>query len=222
MDTKSVITTDRLYWLGRYTARVYTTLKMFEVSFDKLIEADNREYAEFCNQLEIPNIYKDKDDFIARYAFDQEDPNSILSNLMRAYDNAIELREEIGSESLAYIQLSVYSIQKAKASNAPFLELQNVMDDILAFWGIVDDQIDDKTTRNIIKVGKRIERVDLYARVRTNDEALRREMSRLVPRLKESGLKYSEEKLEHLIKLCDADKLDYHQIVNEIESLTEV
>ena len=30
--------TDRLYWLGRYSERVYTTLRLFSLSFDALIE----------------------------------------------------------------------------------------------------------------------------------------------------------------------------------------
>ncbi|MEE3395254.1 MAG: hypothetical protein VZQ97_04965, partial [Candidatus Onthomonas sp.] len=33
---------------------------------------------------------------------------SVYSNLIRAYDNAIVLREEIGSLTLSYIQLAVY------------------------------------------------------------------------------------------------------------------
>ena len=37
-------------------------------------------------------------------------PDSIISNLNRAYDNAIVLRESIGSETLSYIQLSLIHI----------------------------------------------------------------------------------------------------------------
>lgn len=38
MGIKSVVNADRLYWLGRYSERVYTTLKLFARSFDQLIE----------------------------------------------------------------------------------------------------------------------------------------------------------------------------------------
>ena len=41
------------------------------------------------------------------------------------------------------------------------LHFQKITDAILAFWGCVDDQIDDENTRNIIKIGKRVERLDL-------------------------------------------------------------
>lgn len=68
-------------------------------------------------------------------------PDSIISNLNRAYDNAIVLRESIGSETLSFIQLAIYEMNKAKKSKSPVVELQKVNDNLLAFYGTVDDQI---------------------------------------------------------------------------------
>lgn len=79
------------------------------------------------------------ENFIQRYCFDADDMNSIYSNLMRAYDNGITLHESIGSETLSYIQLAVYELNKARVSQSPLIELQKVMDNILVFWGIADD-----------------------------------------------------------------------------------
>lgn len=83
-------------------------------------------------------------------------PDSIFSNLNRAYDNAIVLREEIGSEALSYIQLAIYDMNKASVSKAPLIHFQSVIDNLLAFWGIADDKIDSEQTRNIIKTGNRL------------------------------------------------------------------
>ena len=116
MGIKSVMNTDRLFWLGRYSERVYTTLKLFSLSFDSLIEQSVDDHRAFCESLEIPDIYRDKEDFIARYPFGLDDPNSIISNLYRAYDNAIELREEIGSETLSFIQMAIYEMKSAMRS----------------------------------------------------------------------------------------------------------
>ena len=44
-------------------------------------------------------------------------PDSIISNINRAYDNAIVLRESIGSETLSYIQLAIYDMNRAKLSS---------------------------------------------------------------------------------------------------------
>ena len=222
MGVKSVENTDRLYWLGRYSERVYTTLKLFGKSYDAMIESIEGGYQGFCQSLDIPNIYKTGEDFLKRYPFDETDSNSIMSNLIRAYDNAIELREEIGSESLSYIQLAVYDMQKARESCAPMLEFQKVADYILAFWGITDDLIPDENTRNIIKVGKRVERIDLYGRLKAGKPEMIREIHRLTGRIDRCNIRYRKESIENLSKLIREENLDYRKIVEEIDRILEV
>ncbi|MCQ2491600.1 MAG: alpha-E domain-containing protein [Lachnospiraceae bacterium] len=219
MGIISIEQADRLYWLGRYTERVYTTLKMFSKSFDNLIDGIADSYVEFCKSIDIPNVYEDKADFVRRYPFDTALSDSIISNLNRAYDNAIVLRENIGSESLAYIQLAIYEMNKAARSKAPLIELQKVNDNLLAFYGIADDQIDSENVRNIIKAGKRIERIDMYARLGVEKKELRREINRMIPRVEKSGLKHDKEKLASLRQLIEETEIDYYKIVAEVESI---
>ncbi|MBQ6360276.1 MAG: alpha-E domain-containing protein [Lachnospiraceae bacterium] len=221
MGITSVINTDRLYWLGRYSERVFTTLRLFSISFDKLIDEYEDDYHGFCRSLDIPDIYKDKQDFIERYAFDPENPNSIVSNLQRAYDNAIELREEIGSEAFSYVQMAVYEMNAAKTCESPLLRFQKITDAILAFWGCADDQIDDENTRNIIKIGKRVERLDLYARLGEDREAILRELNRLSGRIDHTNLIYRKEDLQHLKDLVNAPVLSYREIIETAEQLVE-
>lgn len=221
MGIISVENTDRLYWLGRYSERVYTTIRLFSDSFDSIIDKPDYKYSWFCESLDIPNIYKSNDDFIDRYCFDPEDPNSIYSNLMRAYDNCVVLREEIGSEVVSYIQLAVYEMNKTRGSQAPLVGLQKVMDNILAFWGIADDSIDSENVRNIIKVGKRIERLDLYARLQISREELDREVRRLSGRIPRTNLKYNKEYLEDLETLVGEKEIDYYEVVRKVENLLE-
>ena len=173
MGIISVENTDRLYWLGRYTERVYSTIKIFESRFDSMIDVDEMEYNDFCKSQDIPNVYKSKEDFSRKYCFSLEDENSIFSNLMRAYDNAIVLREEIGSDTLSYIQLAVYAMNQAAISKAPLIGLQRVTDNIAAFWGMADDAIDESSIRNMIRVGKLVERIDLYARLKEPSEKIK-------------------------------------------------
>lgn len=222
MDIISVEQTDRLYWLGRYSERVYTTLRLYFTGYDQMIDERIESYQEFCKKLDIPDIYGSKDEFRDRYAFDVTDSNSIFSNLNRAYDNAIVLREEIGSEALSYIQLAIYDMNKAKISKAPLIEMQSVIDNILAFWGIADDSIDSEKIRNIIKVGKRIERIDLYSRLEMDKEELVREINRLVHRLKRCGIEYDTEKARRLEKLIEKDCIDYDEVLALVDSILEV
>ena len=219
MGIKSITNTGRLYWLGRYSERVYTSLKLFSSSYDTLIEQDN--YKSVCRFLEIPDIYTDKEDFISRYAFDPANPDSIYANLQRAYDNAIELREEIGSETLSFIQMAIYEMNSAKLSAAPLLYFQKITDAILAFWGCVDDQIDDENTRNIIKIGKRVERLDLYARLGKDRVSLMREVNRLAGRIARTDLIYREEDVQELKDLMSTQEPDCSRIIWVVEHLVE-
>ena len=219
MGIISVEQVDHLYWLGRYTERVYTTLKMFAQSFDKMIDSPDDVYPDYCEALDIPNIYESKEDFLARYPFDESIADSIISNLNRAYDNAIVLRETIGSDALSYIQLSIYAMNKAAESESPLIELQQIMDDLLSFWGIVDDQIDIEQIRNIIKAGKRIERIDLYARLELDKYRLEREIHRMIPRVLRSGMKYNESALSKVSTLINEKSLDYACLISSVETI---
>lgn len=219
MGIISLEQTDGLYWLGRYSERVYTTIRLYSRSYDRMLDENAGGYEEFCRDLDIPNIYQSSEDFKTRYPFDKEDPNSIMSNLLRAYDNAIVLRETIGSETLSYIQLAIYEMNKAEKSQAPLIEMQKVMDNILAFWGIADDIMEDENSRNIIKVGKRVERIDLYGRLHQPRENLVREVSRLAGRIGRCYIHYNESVILNLLELVQAPELDYYSIVYEIERI---
>lgn len=222
MGVISVEQTDELYWLGRYLERVYTTMRLYFVTYDSMLDQPGEKYAEFCRQLDIPNIYHSREDFCQRYSFDETDCNSMISNLKRAYDNAIVLREEIGSESLGYIQLSIYEMQKAAKSDAPLIEFQKVLDNLMAFWGVSDDIILSENIRNILKVGKRVERIDMYGRLRRSRKDLNREICRLAGRIDRCNLKYRKDVIEHLQSLIQEENINYPAIVTEIEQILEV
>lgn len=221
MGIISVEQADHLYWLGRYTERVYTTLRFYFQSFDTMIDETIDSYQTFCESIDIPMIYTSREDFIRRYPFDADNPDSIISNLNRAYDNAIVLRESIGSEALSYIQLAIYDMHRAAASNAPLIDMQHIMDHILAFWGIADDQIDSEQVRNMIKAGKRIERIDIYARLGVSQKELIREVHRMLPRVQRSGLNYDRERLEQMKPLVESSDLDYYKIVSTVETIIQ-
>ena len=219
MGIISVENTDRLYWLGRYTERTYTTILLFSESFDGLIDGPEDYYTDFCRRLDIPDIYQNAEDFTKHYPYDRTNPDSIVSNLMRAYDNAIVLREELGSETLSYLQLAVYAMNKAAVSDAPLIELQKVEDNLLAFWGIADDTIESENVRNIIKVGKRIERIDLYGRIQMPEKCMRREIHRLTGRIPRTNLAYNKNLLSDLAKMAELPNPDYYRIVEKTDHL---
>lgn len=218
MGIISRVNTDNLFWLGRYTERVYTTIRLFGLSFDSMIE-DGTNYHDFCRELEIPDVYLDHEDFVHRYCYDRSNPDSICSNLYRAYDNAIVLREELGSETFAFIQMCIYEMDKAIDSQSPMVGLMKITDLILAFWGIADDYIADENVRSLIKAGKRIERIDLYCRIHNHKQDIIREYNRLRGRLRKTNLCYDQKKLDHIGNLLESADVDFHEVLLDIESL---
>ena len=119
MGIISVENADHLYWLGRYTERVYTTIRVFFHIFDKMIEAPEGAYQIYCEKLGIPNIYTSNHQFVQSYLFDEENPDSVISSMKRAYDNGVVLREELSSNVLSYIQLALNTLENCSRTTSP-------------------------------------------------------------------------------------------------------
>lgn len=155
---------NRLFWMGRYAERVYLTLHLLRKHYDLMIDEDNYAYNDFCNKMGIFNRYNSGEHFIKSYLYDVENPDSVINMLDRVNDNAILLRDEIMSETLSYIQMSIFFMQRAGQDNKILSELQTITDNMLAFWGSVEERINDTKTRNMIKLGKFVESTDLHIR----------------------------------------------------------
>ena len=194
MGIISVEKSDHLFWLGRYTERVFTTLRKFFHVYDNMIDTQEIErlYGEYCERLSIPNIYT-ADTFVQKYLFDEENPDSMRANMERAYDNAVVLRDELTSNALAYIQLSLDVLKSAEGKGAPIFKLQPVIDYLFAFWGCIDDYVESSACRNIMKTGRYIERLDLYIRLDYDRNALELAYERMAYRLQRSRAAYNEE-----------------------------
>ncbi len=225
MGIISVEKADHLFWIGRYTERVFTTLAAFFEFYDRMIDVDLAAYKKFCERIAIPDIYTDRKDFIRRYLYDETDPNSVYSNLERAYDNAIVMRDEISSHTLAYIQLALDTLKGAAGSVAPHYDLQTVIDYIHAFWGCLDDRMDDEEGRNIIKCGKYLERLDLYMRLDYPVRQIEKEYSKFLNRLHKIHLNYNpdcERTLTEIVAMGENWKSRYDEAVRAIWNFFEV
>jgi len=154
----------QLFWMGRYAERVYATLHQLRKHFDIMIDEDEQAYVSFCNKMGIENKYVSSDDFLQRYLFDTTNEDSVLNMLERVNDNTILLREIITSETLSYIQISISYMKSIEAKKQNMLELQQITDYILAFWGSIDERILSSQIRQTIKFGKFTESLDLHLR----------------------------------------------------------
>ena len=113
-------------------------------------------------------------------------------------------------------------MNRAKASDSPLLDLQKVIDNILAFWGMIDDAINEENIRNTIKIGKRLERINLYARLQVPKEEMLREINRFLSKLDASDLIYNQERLEFIAQAIKNENLNYPIILENIEQILEM
>lgn len=210
---------NNLLWLGRYTERVHTTLKYYIEATDRMIDRDPEYYAVYCEKVGIPDVYGSREAFWIRYPFDTNDPNSIISNLYRAYDNAIVMRDYIGTETMAYIQLAIDDMKTARREETYLADLMLVIDHILAFWGCVNDLIYDEQTRNIIKLGQGIERLDLYLSLDRSAADICREYRRMKQFLSKSLIHFDDSVLYTIENMIYDDAVSYGNLRSLLRNL---
>lgn len=207
MGTLSIAQMGHLYWLGRYLERVKMTLDVSNDISDLLIDDESGfDVHELCERLAIPDSYRDADEFMERYLFDEDDPNSIISNLNRAFDNGVVLRDCIKSPTLSYIQLALDTLQTGETSTSPMLEVQQTLDYLYAFWGALGDYVPDVRMRYAVRVGGSVERVDLALRLGLPDDRVQQEVARLADRVYRSQMDYDPEAFQRLLE--GAERLD--------------
>ena len=202
MDYVSINKPNRLFWLGRYYERVALTLQYMMQSYDMVIDVDNFDYDKYCRDLGIENHYENMDDFFNRYIFDVEDYCSIRSSAEQALGNGMVLRETIGSRTLAYLQMAVYSLDEMSLpdSKAIGLGLQDVLDNMMAFRGCYDSYISDENVRNIIKCGANVERLSFCLRVGYMEDVIPVEVDKLLKRIPRTGLQVCALQLQSIIR----------------------
>lgn len=218
MGIISLEKSNHLYWLGRYSERAFTTIRTFMEAYDTMLDNDPEAYKKVCEKLSIPDVYGCKEAFIINYLFDETDPNSVYSNLSRACDNASVMRDVISSTALGYIQLALDVMEDAKRETFCLLHLQEVIDDLYAFWGSIDDYVESSECRNIIKCGRYIERLDLYIRLDYDTNAMELAYTRMVYRLERSRCDYDTQKLAAVTKAL-AEGGDLHAVLPSLNNI---
>ena len=164
-DIISATKANRLYWLGRYECRVYATLHQLNKCFDEMIDGEPDDYTAFWEKLDASGIYKTNDEFTYGMLYDENNPGSVLSAQKCAMDNAILLREDIMSETLSYLEMSVALLRKCKQeATVNISHLQPIIDWSLAFWGSAEQRLQNDKALNIMMIGRNVEKLDMLLR----------------------------------------------------------
>ena len=219
MGALSIEKVDHLLWLGRYMERSYTTQRFIVDAHDRTLDSVEDGWKAQLEELGFNAAVETPREFIRVCLFDRENPASVAHSMDAAYDNAVRLRDVLGTETLSYIQMATDSLLMAEKSDAPLLDLQLVQDNIMAFKGCVDDFVDNDAARNIIKCGISLERIDLYARLGVGLGRLRQEVHRLAARINRTGAPYSQAELKALVEIVYSPTFPDNVTYEELGSL---
>ena len=135
--------------------------------YDRVMDTDVDAFRPFAKALDLPQDFEDFDGFIHSFLYDGTNPDSVRSAIVAAFNNAVVLRPELTSRLLQYVELAVKNITEAaerSASADDIYSQRDIADDMLAFWGGIENSTADITLKAFVFIGKYIERIDLYTR----------------------------------------------------------
>lgn len=210
---------NHLFWLGRYSERMLGTISHFMEVYDLMLDVNDKAYIGFCKCLSIPyDIYLDSDDFVNSFVYNANNPDSLVSCINHAYDNAVELRDDISSETLAYIEMAKALLEKIEHGTI-MLELQKVCDYMHAFWGCVYDSVPE-ASKNLIKCGKHAEKLDIVYRFHQESEQSAKLLAKLENRILFINERYHIRGIDDVVKLFKKEDCSNEEVINMITALT--
>lgn len=228
MGTISLEHSSRLYWLGRYTERAFTTLDTLQALYDKMLDRGTG-YADYLAAFGLPDRYSSNEAFMQSFLYDADNCDSVAYSLERAYDNGIVLREAISTEALSFLQMAKDMLKKSRHSDNIWLSLLPLHDTFYSFWGCIMEQVYDEEAWNLIFCGKSLERMMLSLRLEVPYADAVQEFQKLCRRLRfvPEGTPYrcDPERLDKLTYFLSSEETYHNHIqhaVSELELIFEV
>jgi uncharacterized alpha-E superfamily protein len=169
---------DSVYWLSRYVERAENVARFIDVNFQLMLDeagGGDRQWQPLVNTT------GDHQEFNKRYGtatqenvinfltFDTDNPNSILSCLRQARENARTVREIISSEM--WLQINKFYLKvKSAAEQSNWLDSANeffseVKEDSHLFTGITDATMAYNEAWHFCRLGRMLERAEKTSRM---------------------------------------------------------
>jgi uncharacterized alpha-E superfamily protein len=169
---------DSVYWMSRYVERAENVARFIEVNFQLTLDSP---FIEDKQWEPLVNTSGDREDFAKRFGSatqenvlrflisDLRNPNSILSCIRGARENARTVREIISSEMWLHLN-KFYLMMNVAASDPRTLETpQELLNEIkLAshlFTGITDATMTHNEAWNFCRLARMLERADKTSRI---------------------------------------------------------
>ncbi len=168
---------ESIYWMGRYVERAESVARFIGVNLTLMLDSSDREQ----QWWPLVNTTGDHEDFKKRYqfateenvlrflTFDRENPNSIISCLRSARENARSVREIISSEM--WLQLNTFYLKvndaatNGKGMGSPHDFYTDVKLASHLFTGITDATMTHGEAWHFCRLGRKLERADKTSRI---------------------------------------------------------
>lgn len=168
---------DSIYWMSRYVERAENVARYVDVNLNLMLDSPTRDQ----QWQPLVNITGDHAAFTRRYGgataqnvlqfltFDRDNPNSIISCLRAARENARSVREIISSEMWLQLNTSYLMVNSAASSGDGFESPHNFFNEVKQashlFTGITDATMTHGEPWHFCRMGRMLERADNTSRI---------------------------------------------------------
>ena len=166
---------DNLYWMSRYLERAEHTARLIDVNLQQMLdqspEYTSQRWKLLRASLSIPAASSEQIDdaysMTRMLTFDTTQPNSMLSCIAAARENARQVREQISSEmwehvNRLYLQIKGMDIEEVWYAE-PHAFLASIKEGVQFIQGLTDSTMNHSEGWHFIRLGRFIERATATA-----------------------------------------------------------
>ncbi len=169
---------DSLYWMSRYVERVENLARFVDVNWHMALDVPGDPSSQWgplvavtgdMERFEAAYGKADRENVIRFLVFDPEYPNSIISCLRSARENARAVRQFITLEMFEQLNQMYLGLRDAVTTHSPgdlnHEFFTSIMADCQLFTGITDATLSHEEGWNFMHLGRMLERADKTTRL---------------------------------------------------------
>jgi uncharacterized alpha-E superfamily protein len=168
---------DSIYWLNRYVERAENVARFVDVNLNLLMDSPlgtTQQWEPLIRTTGDLELFQERygdataDNVIQFLTFDRSYPNSIISCLQSARENARSVREIISSEMWEQVNAFYFLVRDA-SSTSPMTDISNFFSEVKMeshlFAGVMDGTMTHNEGWHFGQLGRMVERADKTARI---------------------------------------------------------
>ncbi len=169
---------DSVYWMSRYIERAENVARFVDVNIQLTLDAAAGHDQQWDPLVAITGDYEDfariygkaSESSVIRFlTFDEENPNSIVSCVRAARENARSVREIISSEMWLQLNRFYLMVNSAARESGSLEQFERLYDEVKQasqlFTGVTDATMTHSEAWHFSRLGRMLERADKTSRI---------------------------------------------------------